>query len=44
MIPIKEPELKIPSHDDESIIQTLKSSSYAVIYLLKVILRTMIVL
>jgi hypothetical protein len=32
VIPIKELELKIPSHDDDSIIQTLKSSSYAAIF------------
>jgi hypothetical protein len=31
VIPIKELELNIPSHDDESIIQTLKSS-YAAIF------------
>src|SRR5919197_538827 len=32
VIPIKELELKIPSHDYDSIIQTLKSSSYAAIF------------
>jgi hypothetical protein len=32
VIPIKELELKIPSHDYGSIIQTLKSSSYAAIF------------
>jgi hypothetical protein len=32
VIPIKELELKIPSHDHDSIIQTLKSSSYAAIF------------
>jgi hypothetical protein len=32
VIPIKELELKIPSHDNDSIIQTLKNSSYAAIF------------
>jgi hypothetical protein len=32
IIPIKELELKIPSHDNDSIIQTLKNSSYAAIF------------
>jgi hypothetical protein len=32
VIPIKELELKIPSHDHDSIIQILKSSSYAAIF------------
>jgi|SRR5919197_5413119 hypothetical protein len=32
VIPIKELELNIPLHDDDSIIQILKSSSYAAIF------------